>query len=83
VKEIDLEQLGSVSGGFRWQDLRPSTNVEDRRGWTERQQRNAPVEVFWPPGPGPRSPGDLASQAGYDDIGPLADRLRQQSRRRR
>jgi hypothetical protein len=31
MKQIATEQLHSVTGGMRWQDLRPSTNIEDRR----------------------------------------------------
>lgn len=31
MKTIDLETLSTVTGGMRWEDFRPSTNVEDRR----------------------------------------------------
>ena len=68
MKTIDLEQLASVTGGMKWEDFRPSENVEDRRGLTPRQS----MRVKSPPAPAlpplVRQPGDLSSQAGLDDI---------------
>ncbi len=60
--------LAKTSGGMRWEDFRPSTNVEDRRGWTRRQHDAVPPQHLPAPQVGPRTPGDLPSQAGLDDI---------------
>lgn len=82
MTELDLDQLASVSGGMKWEDMRPSTNVEDRRGWTAAQNRRVPIESFPPPVLGPRTPGDLPSQAGLDDMDGLVKRMRAERRRR-
>ena len=35
---ITPEQLAEVSGGMKWEQFRPSTNVEDRRpAWAKRR----------------------------------------------
>ena len=55
---IELPELEEVSGGMRWQDFRPSKNVEDRRPkWAiERdnrwwnQQHAVPLPPRRPPG---------------------------------
>ncbi|MBA2544973.1 MAG: hypothetical protein H0V17_35345 [Deltaproteobacteria bacterium] len=60
--------LASASGGMRWEDFRPSQNVEDRRGWTRRQHNAVPPSYLPTPQVGPRTPGDLPSQAGLDDL---------------
>jgi hypothetical protein len=73
---IDLADLSSVSGGMRWQDLRPSENVEDRRGWTPAQHRAVRPSYLPPPVVGPRTPGDLPSQAGLDDLIAMGRRRR-------
>ncbi|MBA3503106.1 MAG: neutral zinc metallopeptidase [Myxococcota bacterium] len=65
---IDDALLVGVSGGMRWEDFRPSENVEDRRHLSPRESmriRPAPVA---PLPQAPRTPGDLPSQAGIDDI---------------
>lgn len=46
------------------EDLRPSQNVENRRGWTRRVRPT----YLPPPEVGPRTSGDLPSQAGLDDL---------------
>jgi hypothetical protein len=66
---LDPADLGAVHGGMRTDDLPLSENIEDRRDMTlEESQR-----VEWPqPPPTPpliRTPGDLPSQLGIDDIG--------------
>ena len=38
LETVSVEQLTAVSGGMKWQDFRPSTNVEDRRPeWAKRR----------------------------------------------
>jgi len=69
MKHIPIEELAAVHGGFKWQDLRPSENVEDRRGMTPRESTRAPSPAAPPLPQVPRSPGDLPSQLGIDDIG--------------
>lgn len=72
--ELSLEQLATVHGGMRWQHFRPSQNVEDRRGSSQRSPRPRALPI---PELGPRYDGDLPSQAGLDDV------IRMQRRRRR
>jgi hypothetical protein len=31
TETVGLEELATVTGGMKWEDFRPSTNVEDRR----------------------------------------------------
>jgi hypothetical protein len=68
MTSIDLDDLATVTGGMQWEQFRPSTNVEDRRGLTPRES----MRVKSPPAPRipplVRTPGDLSSQAGLDDI---------------
>ena len=68
MTNIDLETLSTVTGGMRWQDFRPSTNVEDRRGLTPAQSRRVPTPPVAPLPPLTRTPDDLSHQAGLDDI---------------
>ena len=76
VPTVPQRLLTTVSGGMRWEDLPPSQNVEDRRGWT-RQQHDQVKPTYQPPTPlGPRTPGDLPSQAGLDDLIALGRRRR-------
>ena len=67
--ELDLTDLASVNGGMNTEGWRPSENIEDRRGMSLEDS----MKVDWPkPDPLPplvRTPGDLPSQAGLDDIG--------------
>lgn len=38
IATISTEQLTEVTGGMRWEQFRPSTNVEDRRPeWAKRR----------------------------------------------
>lgn len=66
---IDVDLLAGVCGGMKWEQFRPSTNIEDRRGMSRYQSMHA----HSPPAPPlprlTRSPGDLPSQAGLDDVG--------------
>ena len=82
MKVIDLDALAAVSGGMQWEQMRPSTNVEDRRDWTPAQTRRAKIEYLPEPVVGPRTPGDLPSQAGLDDIDGFVKRYRAERRRR-
>lgn len=79
MTNIDPDQLASVCGGMRWENMRESTNVEDRRGMSRRES----MRVRTPPAPPlpklERYPGDLPSQLGLDDID---DFVRRQRRRR-
>jgi len=68
VKTIDLEQLAIVTGGMRL-DPNEVAQIEDRRGMSYRQSRRQRQPLPPPLQRPPREPGDLASQAGIDDIG--------------
>ena len=66
---ITTLDLSTVSGGMRWQDLPPSQNVEDRRNLSPRESMRVRSEPVAPSPRVPRTPGDLPSQLGIDDIG--------------
>jgi len=83
MRTIERDLLAGVTGGFKWEDLPPSTNVEDRRHWSRRRSMNAPVEYLPPPQVGPRTPNDLPHQAGLDDIDDFVERWRRAHPRRR
>ena len=68
MKPIDLEELVTVTGGMRWEDFPPSTNVEDRRGLTPYQSMHVKSPPAPPLPPLVRTPNDLSHQAGLDDI---------------
>ena len=34
-EDLSLDELDLVSGGMKWENFRPSENVEDRRDWTD------------------------------------------------
>ena len=64
-EEVSITELATVSGGMRWEQFRPSTNVEDRRGGgcvgacgPRRSKRQPDL-----------SRSQLARDAGIDDIG--------------
>ena len=76
VTPLGRTALAAVHGGMKWEDFRQSTNVEDYRQLTPRQRmrlRPAPVA---PLPPLHRTPGDLSSQAGLDDMNRFAPRRR-------
>jgi hypothetical protein len=73
---LTLEELAAVTGGMRWEDMRPSENVEDRRGWSRRRSMSVRSPVLPPPKVGPRYPGDLPEQAGLDDLIAMGRRRR-------
>ena len=61
--------LSAARGGFKWEQMPRSNNIEDRRGMTPEESMNLPPEPLPPPLEiAPRFPGDLASQLGVDDI---------------
>lgn len=68
MQNIDLAELAGVVGGMNTEGFRRSTNIEDRRDMSIEDSLKAPNT----PGPAMpdlvRSPGDLSSQAGLDDI---------------
>ncbi len=68
MKPIDLATLATVHGGMKWEEFRPSENVEDRRGMTRRESMRVKSPPAAPLPPLTRTPGDLSSQAGLDDI---------------
>ncbi len=81
MKRLEADHLATVCGGMQWKQFRPSTNVEDRRGLTRWQSLHVHPT---PPPPLPRlvrTPGDLSSQLGLDDIDHLAQQLRRRRRR--
>ncbi|HZJ66974.1 MAG TPA: hypothetical protein VFD36_25890 [Kofleriaceae bacterium] len=67
--KLDPTDLAVVNGGMNTDGWRRSDNVEDRTGWTLEQSMNAPTPKVDPLPPLVRTPGDLSSQAGLDDIG--------------
>jgi len=67
--KLDLTDLALVNGGMNTEGWRPSENIEDRRGMTLEQSMNVPSPTVEPLPPLVRTPGDLSSQAGLDDIG--------------
>jgi hypothetical protein len=66
---LGLASLAGVHGGMRWDDLPPSTNVEDRRGLSLRESMRVRSPAAPRIQPEPRYPGDLPSQLGIDAIG--------------
>ncbi len=68
MKTIKNEQLAAVTGGMKWEEFRPSTNVEDRRGLTRWQSMHVKATPPPPLPPLVRTPNDLSHQAGLDDI---------------
>jgi hypothetical protein len=68
MKPIDSGSLGSIHGGMKWEDFRRSPDVENRTGLTEAESLSVKST---PPAPLPklvRHRGDLANQAGLDDM---------------
>ena len=68
MQNIEKDELAGVSGGMRWEDFRPSENVEDRRGMTPYQSMHVKSPPAAPLPPLQRTPDDLSHQAGLDDI---------------
>jgi bacteriocin-like protein len=68
MKTIDDNDLAAVTGGMKWEQFRPSTNIEDRRGLSPRESMRVKSPPAPPLPPLTRSPGDLSHQAGLDDI---------------
>jgi hypothetical protein len=67
-ERLDLDQLARVTGGMRLDDLPMSTNIEDRRGLSRRESMRVRSRPAPPLPPLHRTPGDLPSQLGLDDI---------------
>ena len=72
--ELTLDELATVHGGMRWEDMRPSTNVEDLRGVPRSKHPRTRYQP--PPKPEPRFEGDLPSQLGLDDLIRMGQRRR-------
>lgn len=68
MKTLDPDQLVAVTGGMKWEDFRPSTNIEDRRGLSPWQSMHVKSPPAPPLPPLVRTPNDLSHQAGLDDI---------------
>jgi len=68
IIEIDPSALAGVCGGMNLDGARRSENIEDRRDMSAADSLNAPTQPAAPLPPLIRTPGDLSSQAGLDDI---------------
>jgi hypothetical protein len=68
INQIDMADLGAVRGGMNTDGFRRSTNIEDRRGLSPEDSLRAKTPPVAPLPPLTRTPGDLSSQAGLDDI---------------
>ena len=68
VRALEQAFLETVCGGMRWQGLRPSENVEDRRGLSRRERMRVKSPPAPPLPPLVRHPNDLPHQLGLDDI---------------
>jgi len=69
MTNLDPADLATVVGGMNIDGFRESTNVEDRRGLSPQQSMRVKSPPAPPLPPLVRTPGDLSSQAGLDDIG--------------
>lgn len=69
VKYIELSALAHVTGGMNTEGFPISDNVEDRRGMSVKDSMRAKSPAVAPLPPLVRTPGDLSSQAGLDNIG--------------
>jgi hypothetical protein len=68
VKYIDISVLAQVTGGMNTEGFPISENVEDRRGMSVKDSMRAKSPAVAPLPPLVRTPGDLSSQAGLDNI---------------
>lgn len=68
MKTIDPNDLTTVAGGMRLDDLPLSNNIEDRRGLTPYQSMHVKSPPAPPLPPLVRTPNDLSHQLGLDDI---------------
>jgi hypothetical protein len=66
--EIDPSAIAGVCGGMNLDGARKSTNIEDRRDMSIEGSMRAPTQPSAPLPPLIRTPGDLSSEAGLDDI---------------
>jgi hypothetical protein len=66
--EIDPSAVDGVCGGMKLDHMRRSENIEDRRGMSVEDSLRVPTRPSPPLPPLVRTPGDLSSQAGLDDI---------------
>ena len=65
---VDRLDHATVRGGMNLDGVPASTDIDDRRGLTPSQSLHAKSPPAPPLPPLVRTPGDLASQAGLDDI---------------
>jgi len=68
TNQLDSVDLAAVRGGMNTDGFRRSTNIEDRRGMSPEDSLRAESPPVAPLPPLTRTPGDLSSQAGLDDI---------------
>ena len=66
--QIDRADLSTVRGGMSTDGFRRSNNIEDRRDLSREDSLRAETTPVAPLPPLTRTPGDLSSQAGLDDI---------------
>jgi hypothetical protein len=67
-KQIETTELAAVHGGMSTDGFRRSENIEDRRDMSLEDSLSAPTVPLPSLPPLTRTPGDLSSQAGLDDI---------------
>ena len=68
MKDLDRSALAHVTGGMNIDQFPRSENVEDRRGMSAKDSMRAKSPAVAPLPPLVRTPGDLSSQAGLDNI---------------
>jgi hypothetical protein len=68
MAQLDITDLAAVRGGMNTDGFRRSENIEDRRGLSREDSMRVPTTPAAPLPPLVRTPGDLSSQAGLDDI---------------
>lgn len=67
-RPLDHTDLAAVHGGMNTDGFRRSDNIEDRRDLSPEDSLSMPTTPAAPLPPLIRTPGDLSSQAGLDDI---------------
>lgn len=81
VRALEQAFLETVCGGMRWEDMRPSENIEDRRGLSRRESMRVKSPPAPPLPPLVRHPNDLPHQLGLDDIDGYVRSLRRHRHR--
>jgi hypothetical protein len=66
--QLAMTDLAAVHGGMNTDGFRRSKNIEDRRDMSPEDSLRAETRPLPPLPPLTRTPGDLSSQAGLDNI---------------